>query len=359
MNQAEHGIWERRADEAQSALESLFWNESIGMYNIETPCPDGACNTIFHYWWMAHAADVLTDGFLRTGDASYAERLSVFFDGLLARNGGVWPNELYDDMEWMALAWLRAYQATGAVKYKEAALLLWEDIKTGWNEHMGGGIAWQKSQLDYKNTPANAPAAILAARLHRAFGSESDLAWALKIYEWQKANLVDPATGFVWDGMNRLGDGQIDKHWKFTYCQGVFIGAAVELYRITKDDRYLADASRSASASLAELAHPETMLLPDEETGDGGLFKGIYVRYLTELAIENREGERAVTDVLASNAKLLWEQGRGSDSVLFSPNWSAKPEGVVTLSVQLSAVKLLEAATRLSAAGLIGEEALA
>jgi len=42
--------------------------------------------------------------------------------------------------------------------------------------------------------------------------------------------MVDPATGFVWDGKNRTGDGHIDKDWEFTYCQGVFIGAGVELY---------------------------------------------------------------------------------------------------------------------------------
>lgn len=242
MNQLEIGIWEERANQAQAALDSFFWNEAIKMYNIETPCPNGECNTIFHYWWMAHAVDVLVDGLQRTGENWYAKRLSAFHEGLLQRNGGMWPNELYDDMEWMALAWLRAYQATGVEGYKDTALLLWNDIQTGWNEHMGGGIAWQKSQLDYKNTPANAPAAILAARLYQAFGEASNLEWALKIYRWQKEHLVDPATGFVWDGMNRTGDGKIDKDWKYSYNQGVFIGAAVELYRITKEQEYLEDA---------------------------------------------------------------------------------------------------------------------
>ena len=93
------------------------------------------------------------------------------YQGILDRNGGVWPNDFYDDMEWLALAWLRAYNATGEEKYKEAALVLWEDIKTGWNEEQGGGIAWRKPQLNYKDTPANAPAVILAARLYKQLAS--------------------------------------------------------------------------------------------------------------------------------------------------------------------------------------------
>ncbi|MNB96185.1 Glycosyl hydrolase family 76 [compost metagenome] len=341
MNQLEIGIWEARANQAQAALDSFFWNEAIKMYNIETPCPNGECNTIFHYWWMAHAVDVLVDGLQRTGENWYAERLSALHEGLLQRNGGVWPNELYDDMEWMALAWLRAYQATGVEGYKDTALLLWNDIQTGWNEHMGGGIAWQKSQLDYKNTPANAPAAILAARLYQAFGEASNLEWALKIYRWQKEHLVDPATGFVWDGMNRTGNGQIDKDWKYSYNQGVFIGAAVELYRITKEQEYLEDAHLTFAAAAHELADSQGGVLPDEGNGDAGLFKGILIRYTAEWVKADSAAVDAV-DFLRANAECLWEQGKSEDTVLFGTDWTSSTAGVIQLSSQLSAIKLLE-----------------
>ncbi|WP_068604221.1 glycoside hydrolase family 76 protein [Paenibacillus swuensis] len=343
-------LWNNRAEEAQQALDELFWNEQIGLYDIEIPCPDGACNTIFHYWWMAHAVDVLVDGLTRTGDAKYAARLAALYDGLLERNGGVWPNELYDDMEWMALAWLRAYGATGETKYKEAADILWTDIQTGWNDHMGGGIAWQKSQLDYKNTPANAPAVILAARLYKAFGRPEDLAWAVKIYEWQKAHLINPETGFAWDGMNRTGDGSIDKEWKFTYCQGVVIGAGVELFRVTGERGYLDDAIRTYHAAVAELVHPETGLLPDEEDGDGGLFKGVLVRYVAELAHEEPSLAEAAV-LLGHNADALWSRGRCERRGVFSTSWDAQPVERVTLSTQLSGVKLLERAAELEKRG--------
>ncbi|MGO4107586.1 glycoside hydrolase family 76 protein [Paenibacillus sp. YAF4_2] len=343
-------MWAARAEEAQQALEQLYWNPSINMYDIEIPCPDGACNTIFHYWWMAHAVDALADGLNRTGSAAYRERLAAFYEGILQRNDGAWPNELYDDMEWMAIAWLRAYQATGVEKYKAAALLLWDDIQTGWNDHVDGGIAWQKSQLDYKNTPANAPAAILAARLYQEFGREEDLAWASNIYNWLKAKLVNPETGFVWDGMNRTGDGSIDKDWKFTYCQGVFIGAGVELYRITGDAGYLQDAERTAQAARDELLSDG--LWPDEGNGDGGLFKGILVRYLGELAAVSANREELAA-LLEHQGQMLWQNGIDASRKVFSTSWAIQPEERVTLSTQLSGIMLLEQLATLEQRGLI------
>jgi predicted alpha-1,6-mannanase (GH76 family) len=343
--------WSKRADLAQAALEEQFWNGHIDMYNIETPCPNGECNTIFHYWWMAHAVDALADGYIRTGNAAYGERLESLYDGLLRRNGGAFPNELYDDMEWMAIAWLRAYEATGIERFKDAALLLWEDIQTGWNDHMGGGIAWQKSQLDYKNTPANAPAVILAARLYRLFRREEDLGWALRIYAWQKEKLVDPESGFVWDGMNRTGDGSIDKEWKFTYCQGVYIGAGVELHRLTGDETYLLDAIRTAGETKNILADDSTALFPDEGDGDGGLFKGILVRYLAELAME-APGRSVAEELLLANAESMWNKARDGERNVFHTDWAAEPSERVTLSTQLSGIMLLERVAALEARGV-------
>ncbi|WP_260867025.1 hypothetical protein [Paenibacillus sp. Y412MC10] len=42
-------LWSGRADAAQEALRRHYWNPDIAMFNIETPCPNGECNTIFHY----------------------------------------------------------------------------------------------------------------------------------------------------------------------------------------------------------------------------------------------------------------------------------------------------------------------
>lgn len=65
---------------------------------------------------------------------------------------------------------------------------------------------------------------------------------------------MDPETCFVWDGMNREGDGKIDKEWKFTYCQGVMLGAALEYYRITGEKEQLELAEKIARRAVVELA---------------------------------------------------------------------------------------------------------
>ncbi len=37
---------------------------------------------------------------------------------------------------------------------------------------MNGGFAWKRTQLDYKNTPVNAPIIILALRLYQVEANE-------------------------------------------------------------------------------------------------------------------------------------------------------------------------------------------
>lgn len=336
--------WNMRAETAQEELVYNFWNEQFGIMNQYVPC-EGNCNDHFIYWWHAHVIDSLIDGYRRTRSQRYMKRVDRVVEGVLALNGGTLLHNYYDDMEWMALALLRAYDETKDVKYKEWTLTLWENIKTAWNDHMGGGMAWRKNQLDYKNTPANAPAAILAARLYQRFGVESDFEWAARIYHWNKDNLTDPETGFVWDGMNRLGDGKIDIDWEYTYCQGVMIGAGVELYRITGDGVYAADAVKTANAALDRFVQEQDGMLPNEGEDDCGLFKGIFVRYLGEL-LSVRPDLLHVREMLMHNAEVMWASGRNEQG-LISRSWQQPVEPIVQLCAQLSGLMLVEIAASL------------
>jgi predicted alpha-1,6-mannanase (GH76 family) len=343
-------VWAQRADRAQRALIEHYWNDANRLFNNQSPCSGEACEKPFHYWWQAHAADVLVDGFIRTRSPEYQDRLTGLFAGILERNGGHLYNDFYDDMEWLALAALRAFVATGVDSYRGYAVELWDKIKGGWNEEQGGGISWKKGQPTYKNTPSNAPAAILAARLYREFGRKTDLEWAHRIYRWQMGNLVDPETGFVWDGKNRNGDGGIDKDWEFTYCQGVVVGAAVELYRTTGQPSYLQQARRTAAAAANRLLGDDATFVREETRtdadGDGGLFKGIFARYLTELVLEERS-DQATLDFIRTNGERLWVKGTDPARILFSHTWAELPSGSVSLSVQLSGVMLTEQLARL------------
>ncbi|MGP4039776.1 glycoside hydrolase family 76 protein [Gracilibacillus sp. D59] len=347
--------WETKAQKSFDSLLQYYWNHNLEMFNNHYPNPDNRCNLTFHYWWYAHAIDSLVDAYNRTNDKEILALIETEYDGLLFRNGGQPTNLLYDDMEWLALALLRVYEATEKDKYLKAVQILWDDIKTGWNEHMGGGIAWHKHQIDYKNTPANGPAIILAARLYNHFGNEVDLEWAQKIFDWQEQNLVDPETGFVMDGINRLGDGKVDTDWEFTYCQGVYVGAAVELYRISNNARYLQNALQTAHTAIGKLYDVEHKVLKSEGNGDGGLFKGIMIRYFTELILTAPSETSAILQCLEENAETLWQNGKDNEKTIFNHLWNEKPDLIkgIDLSIELSGVMLYECLVKIERQGLI------
>ncbi|QNL49372.1 glycosyl hydrolase [Olivibacter sp. SDN3] len=338
--------WEEIADSLQQTTNEIYRSTDGRYYKQNEE------NNTFHYWWNAHMLDVLVDGYQRTENENYIQRMRALLDGMKETNDNTYPNHFYDDMEWLALSSLRAYQVSNDEAFLQATSILWDDIQTGLNDYQGGGIAWKKDQLDYKNTPANAPAIILACRLYTDLNNEQDLTLAQTLYEWLKSTLVDPANGIVWDGINRNGDGEIDKNWLFTYNQGVFIGAAHELYKVTGDRTYLNDAVRTANTAIS---HPDITvggILKNENQGDGGLFKGIMIRYLALLAEEQTltDADRIrFQDFIKFNAETAYTKALSRPALLFGPNWEAQPDETVDLSTQLSGVMLIEAAARLSA----------
>lgn len=335
-----------RADEAQIMLDKLFWNNDIKMYNNIYPLIDiEEDNKVFNYWWLAHALEVLIDGYERTQDNKYLVKCDELIEAIKLKNNNVIINDFYDDMLWMAIAILRLYDNTNNEKYLNEVNLLWEDIKKGWNDHQGGAIAWRKEQLDYKNVPANAPAIILACRLYKRFNKQEDLDWAIKIYNWLNDNLLDRTTGIIWDGLNREGDGKIDKHWTFTYCQGIYIGANHELYNITGDNKYKDQAIESINATLKLKCDSTSKALPDEGDGDGGLFKGILIRYIGDFISEYPID--SINELYMKYGEKLYANGTNQKG-LYSKTWFVQPGEREDLSVQLSGVILLEQLYRIS-----------
>lgn len=330
--------WSATADSSSTALTTSFWNASGKYFNYDS---NGKAD--FHYWPQAHALDVLIDAYLRTGDNKYKTYFDQWFEGVKAKNGNSFKNDFYDDMEWNALAILRAYQATKDTKYKDAALQIWEYIKVGWNNNAGGGITWKKGMEYSKNACSNGPACILAARLYQEFGDEANKEWALKIYNWEKNTLFNSNNGMVYDNINSE-TGEIQKSWIFTYNQGTFIGSAVELYKILGEKMYLNDAALAADYTTSSLTN--NSILKSEGTGDGGLFKGIFVRYFTELIQQDRlnaAAKRRYIQFLSHNAETLWTQGTRKSSVLFGIDWRIQPESTTGLTEQLSGCMLMEA----------------
>lgn len=329
-------------DKAQDALQNEFWDAADRIYRHHLPHnPEEP----FCYWWHAHVIDALLDGYLRTKDEKYLHRIDQELAGVFVKNGNTYLNNWYDDMEWMALAQLRLYDVTQKKEYLQNVLALWDDIKTAWNDFQGGGMAWKKDQLDYKNTPANAPAAILAYRLYRRLGRDEDLAWGDRIFDWNRENLMDEKAGIVFDGKNRLGDRKIDYDWDFTYCQGVMAGAALERYAITNDQQYLDLALNIALAAKRRLCDGFGGVLPYEGKDDCGLFKGIMIRYFTEL-VGTTPQAKPIQEMICYNAQVICEKGINAQGVI-GANLDRQPAGIIDLAQHLSGMMILEMASQL------------
>lgn len=335
------------ADSAQKALNTQFWSVNEKYYNQNN---DG--HTGFNYWWNAHALDVLVDGYNRTKDAAYTDKMDALLDGMYKKNGNKWTNNFYDDMEWMALACLRAYDATNDAKYKTLAESLWTSIKGGWTTVNGGGIMWEKNSPASKNACSNGPAIILAVRLYKLNNKPDDLDWAKKIYNWQRANLVEAARGIVWDGFGNFNEGMV-----LTYNQGTWLGGALELYSITGDVQMRKDAIRNANYVMNDLTKfSPNSVLKGENTGDGGLFKGIFIRYFSQLIqLGNLDAytQSQYLQYLKKNGESLLGKATLLPDFVFQPNWSAMPTtNKLDCSVQLSGIMLLEAIDELKRKGI-------
>ena len=338
--------WSAAADSSTTSLITNFWNPTAQYFNGQST------GNSFGYWPQAHGLDVLVDAYLRTSDSKYKTIFDQWFIGVPIANGGSFLNNFYDDMEWNALALLRTYDATKDDKFKNASITVWKDIQTGWNINGGGGIAWSKGTLESKNACSNGPACILAARLFQQFGDTLDKAWALKIYDWEKNTLFDPSTGAVNDNLN-AATGVISTYVA-TYNTGTFIGSAVELFNITGDKTYLNDAIKAANYTINNLTI--NRIINAEGTGDLALFKGIFVRYFTEL-IQNPGLDSATKNrfvlFLKYNADDLWYTGTNKKFVTFTSNWSVAPNFLseTEYNAQLSGCMLIESAALLNKAG--------
>jgi predicted alpha-1,6-mannanase (GH76 family) len=319
----------------------------------------GRLHKHWNYWWQAHLLDCVVDAQLRHPTPARAALIGRLVRGVHLRNFMVWTNDYYDDIAWLGLAMLRASKAielpVGGPLTKITA-----QLRSGWTDHGGGGIWWRRKD-DFKNVPANGPAAILLARWSEAGGERSDKQRARSMTEWMEQQLRDERTDLLWDGLHVNEDGTVRDLVKivYTYCQGVFLGACLELADSDTSDAsgvWAARAERTINAVAKHVA--EDGVLPGKGAGDGGLFAGILARYLALAAVRlPQHGGDVAAGLVLSSAEAAWRnRALARSGPLFGPEWSQPavsprsprdPRLERDLSVQLSGWMVLEAAAML------------
>jgi predicted alpha-1,6-mannanase (GH76 family) len=335
----------RRADAATDALVSRFWRGGAGAF---TASPGGS--QAAEYWLSAQALDSVLDGVERTGGRRWGDVPRAF---IAAQDARGWRRDDLDDESWMALALLRWSDLAGDAGARARAGALLDDIAQAWDETCcgarPGGIWWDRAHTQ-KATASNAGPVIAAVRLYERTGDPSRLALAQKVFAYWAAEMVDPATGQVADHLEPSGR---KVWWRFTYNEGTMIGAALALYRATKEPGYL-DVARKIAGFMRvheTEASARGAILSDGTScaGDCEQFKGIAQRYLAELARVDPGGGWG--ELLRADADAVWELARDEATDTFGVDWAGPFRGA-SIATQSSASTTLELRAR--AAGPYG-----
>ena len=384
--------WAHRADLAESAVNERHAQKLWGLPKTNLAVvawPPGPKDRLFwhwHYWWQAQYLDCQVDAAARRETKSRRRRIADTLRGVQRRNRGkLLTNVHYDDKAWLALA-LQRVANTPKIQAKlgtprELEPLV-ESIFEG-VDSLTGVLPWRTQETFY-NVPTNGPAAILAAR-------NGDIETAERLIDWTFDNLINE-DGLVMDGIHMRMAGPEPVTAVHPYCQGVMLGACVELALARRraagvEDRTVSDVGVKEITRVHGLLRAIEVHLTDRDGainartagGDGGLFNGILARYLS-LVVEclptpGRHGTEAVAiarRIVLATAEQVWRFRLEVDGLpVFSADWSkdatmpqagglvgATIAGAVAssdiaerdLSVQLSGWMLMEAAARTIAA---------
>ncbi len=187
----------------------------------------------------------------------------------------------HDDNAWVGLNLMRAYHIEKDPFLIERSKQLFDSALSGFDTEFTcgtGGVYWQYQDefatIHDKNTISTAPNAQLGLRIFQATGENYYLDNAHKMYSWVNQEMKDPTDGLYWDHINK--ECEPDKT-KWTYNQGVMIGAHTMLYSITEDEDFLSQAEEIASRSLNHFDTEKLLSQPPE-------FNAIYFRNLLYLS---------------------------------------------------------------------------
>ncbi|KAH8693562.1 glycoside hydrolase [Talaromyces proteolyticus] len=218
----------------------------------------------------------------------------------------------YDDEGWWGNAWLDVYDVTQNQTYLDAAITIYNDIIGGLGTPCGG-IWWDKNQ-SYVAAISNGLYIELAAGIAARVGSDqaSDyLSHAVDGWNWFFSVGLVGNDSMVSDGVDK-GNNCAPVGAKFTYNQGVILGAAAELYKATNNQTYLEQAAALANASSAagSSVTDSNGILHDgcdesdncDETAE--MFKGPYMRGLRKLQLAYPHDNWK--NFIITNAQSIW-----------------------------------------------------
>jgi len=307
---------------AQAAWESYitkFWNTNV-LY-LEDTYPSKGVKT--QYWVFAEGYQTLVDYLAIIKNTSYEHLVDQFYT---SQDKIGWYRNYYDDEAWMANALITAYEVTGLAKYLTMAETLFKDIQNQWDTtccgSIKGGVWWDKPHTQ-KATASNGGGIIVGARIYSHNKDMSILDWCVKVYWFWYHNMVNQATGQVADHIASNGD---KLWWKFTYNEGLMIGAGTYLFESTNNATYLQNSEKIANFMIKNevKSNQYGAVLYDGPasscSGDCTEFKGPGFKYLAALYAHDKNSDYFA--VLSASAQSLWNVARDPRLNLFGVDWT-------------------------------------
>jgi len=262
-NTASTGFYRQEMKSLHAAIQTNFYDEDSGYYFVvvdpeQRETKEGHLREYAYIWALCAMYQAANEIEKLEPDANLMgpilKIMNDYYDPAPPEPGysdyimKLKPGErYYDDNQWIGIAALNAYERKNRKSDLELGRLMYDFMMTGYDEVLGGGIYWKEPSKESKNTCSNGPGALVALQLYRATKDKRYLEAALKLFTWTNEKLQTPSK-LYYDNI-RTKDGSIGKA-TFSYNTGTMLQSYVYLYECTGDQNYLDEANAVADSSL-------------------------------------------------------------------------------------------------------------
>ena len=214
-------------------------------------------------------------------------------------------SRFFDDNQWIAIAYLDAYARNKKPHYLEKAKMIYDHmVLAGLDDAAGGGLYWKEGEKDTKNTCSNGPGILVALELYKVTKEAKYLEMAKSLYTWTNKHLQTPE-GLYWDAI-KIPSMEIDKRL-FTYNTGTMLESNVLFYQLLGDKKYLDEAQRIAKAGRAHF-------FKDGKIGGNYWFNAVMLRGYA--ALYKIDHNKDWINFFATEADRVWATERDKNNLL-------------------------------------------
>jgi len=317
------------ANEAATNLQSQFFvNGAYGSQSVWI----GAVDTVY-----------LLQLYSLAGNSTYSGVINTVFNG---QQDYLTNGQSYDDVQWVAIAYLQAGQQDEAKKYYDIASTAVDST------YCGGGLFWS-GKRNYKNAITNELYMASSGYMYDVLKDQQYLDNLNNTWTWLRASKMRGDNGLFNDGLTNDGNCDNDNGTQWTYNQGTVLVGLGYLFKYTGDEQAVQDAWAIMDATINDLTLNgglrESCETATQNTcnADQQSFKGITMYYMAWfLNITQRDNGSKYSDFIKSQADKVLTLAVGSKPGWYTNLWCAANAGGAqsTGSSQGSALGALVAA---------------